>query len=74
MAARVEKLSVSLGAEEAAWAREQAEAAGSSLSAVLTEAVRRQRKLQAMDLLLAELGTDDITEEDLTAVRAEWRR
>ena len=74
MAASVEKLSVSLGVEEAAWAREQAEATGTSLSAVLTEAVRRQRKLDAMDRLLAELGTADITEEDLAAVRAEWRR
>jgi UDP-N-acetylglucosamine:LPS N-acetylglucosamine transferase len=74
MTARVEKLSVTLGAEEAAWARAQAEASGRSLSAVLTEAVRRQRKLEAMDRLLAELGTDDITEEELAAVRAEWRR
>lgn len=71
--ATVEKLSVSLGAEEAAWARQQAEASGRSLSAVLTDALRRQRKLDAMDRLLAELGTDDITEEDLAAVRAEWR-
>jgi UDP-N-acetylglucosamine:LPS N-acetylglucosamine transferase len=71
--ATVEKLSVSLGAEEAAWARKQAEASGRSLSAVLTDALRRQRKLEAMDRLLAELGTDDITEEDLAAVRAEWR-
>jgi UDP-N-acetylglucosamine:LPS N-acetylglucosamine transferase len=71
--ATVEKLSVSLGAEEVAWARKQAEASGRSLSSVLTDALRRQRKLEAMDRLLAELGTDDITEEDLAAVRAEWR-
>jgi HEPN domain-containing protein len=74
MTAKVEKLSVSLGAEEAAWARAQAQALGLSLSAVLTDALRRQRKLEAMDRLLAELGTGDITEEDLASVRAEWRR
>ena len=74
MAVSVEKLSVSIAAEEAAWAREQAEAAGCSLSAVLTEALRKQRQSLAMRRLLDELGTDDITEEDLAAVRAEWRR
>jgi hypothetical protein len=72
MSARVEKLSVSLGAEEAAWARKQAEATGVSLSAVLTEALRRQRQSEARRRLLEELGTDDITEEDLAAIRAEW--
>jgi hypothetical protein len=74
MTARVEKLSVTLGVEEAAWARLQAKASGLSVSAFLTEAVRSQRKLEAMDRLLVELGTDDITEEDLAAVRAEWHR
>jgi hypothetical protein len=72
--ATVEKLSVSLGVEEAAWAREQADAAGTSVSAVLTEALRMQRMTLARRRLLDELGTDDITEEDLAAIRAEWRR
>lgn len=35
---------------------------------------QRQRKLEAMGRLLDELGTDDITKEDLEAIRAEWRR
>jgi hypothetical protein len=74
MTAKVEKLSVSLGTEEAAWAREQAEASGSSVSAVLTEALRKQRQNLARRRLLDELGTDDITEEDLAAIRAEWRQ
>jgi hypothetical protein len=74
MAANVEKLSVSIASEEIAWARQQAEASGSSLSAVLTEALRKQRQSLARRRLLAELGTDDITEEDLAAIRAEWRR
>lgn len=67
----MEKLSVSIDAREVTWAREQAKALGTSLSAVLTDALRRQRKLAAMDRLLAELGTDDITEEELVAVHAE---
>lgn len=74
MAANVEKLSVSIPSDEAAWARQQAEAAGSSLSAVLTEALRKQRQSMARRRLLAELGTDDVTEEDLAAIRAEWRQ
>jgi hypothetical protein len=35
---------------------------------------QRQRKLEAMGRLLDELGTDDITKEDIEAIRAEWRR
>jgi hypothetical protein len=46
-------------------------ALGTSLSVVLTDALRRQRKLAAMDRLLAELGLDDITEEELLAVHME---
>jgi hypothetical protein len=71
MAARMEKLSVSLDAREVIWARKQAKALGTSLSAVLTDALKRQRKLDAMDRLLSELGVDDITEEELLAVHAE---
>jgi len=74
MVAKMEKLSVSIDAREVSWARKQAKVLGTSLSAVLTDALKRQRKLAAMDRLLAELGTDDITEEDLAAVRAEWQR
>jgi hypothetical protein len=67
----MEKLSVTIDAHEVTWARQQAKALGTSLSAVLTDALRRQRKLAAMDRLLAELGTDDITEEELLAVHKE---
>lgn len=73
MAATVEKLSVSLGAEEISWVRKKAEENASSVSAVLNEAVRQQQRLEAMDRLLEELGTDDITPEDIAAVLAEWR-
>ncbi len=73
MSVSVEKVSVSLGTEEIAWARRKAAETDSSVSAVVSDAVRRQRQLDAMDRLLAELGTDDITEEDRAVVRAEWR-
>lgn len=67
----MEKLSVSIDAREVIWARKQAKVLGTSLSAVLTDALKRQRKLDAMDRLLTELGVDDITEEELLAVHAE---
>lgn len=69
----VEKLSISLGSEEIAWARQRAEDTASSVSAVLSEAVRHQQRLEAFDRLLEELGRDDITPEDIAAVYAEWR-
>jgi Arc/MetJ-type ribon-helix-helix transcriptional regulator len=37
------------------------------------EALRRQRKRDALRRLLEELGEDDITEEDIAAIRAEQR-
>ena len=69
--ATVEKLSVSLGAEEISWVRKKAEESASSVSAVLNEAVRQQQRLEAMDRLLEELGTDDITPEDIAAMLAD---
>jgi K+/H+ antiporter YhaU regulatory subunit KhtT len=71
--ATVEKLSVSLGSEEICWVRKKAEENASSVSAVLNEAVRQQQRLEAIDRLLEELGTDDIAPEDIAAMLAEWR-
>lgn len=68
-----EKVSVSLAVEDVEWARKKAEQDDKSLSAVLTEALRRQRQSEARRQLLAELGTDDLTPEDLEAARAELR-
>jgi hypothetical protein len=72
--AKVEKISVSLTSEELKAARRRAKRMGLSLSAVLNEALRFQRQMEARRRLLDELGTDDITPDDLAAVRAEWRR
>ena len=69
-----EKISISLSAEDLQWARRQAKKAGQSLSSVIAEGLRRQRQAEARELLLAELGTADISELDRNAVRDEWRQ
>jgi len=71
--ATVEKISVSVPIEDLEWAREQAEESATSLSVVVSEALRRARQSSARRRLLAELGTGDITEEERVAVEAEWR-
>lgn len=71
--ATAEKISISLGADDLAWARRHAKANAMSLSAVLAEAVRRQRQAEARARLLLDLGTDDITERERNDVRREWR-
>jgi hypothetical protein len=68
-----EKISISLSPEDLRWARERAKQSLSSVSAVLAEALRRQRQAEARARLLADLGTDDISEGDRKAVRAEWQ-
>lgn len=71
--ALVEKVSVSLGAEEVEWARHKAEQSDTSFSAVVSEALRKQRQQEARLELLSALGDKDITPKDLEAVYAEWR-
>jgi predicted nucleic acid-binding protein len=68
-----EKISVSLGQEDLAWARRTARRETKSLSAVIAEALRRQRQAEARSRLLSDLGTDDISEEDREQLRAQWR-
>lgn len=69
----VEKVSVSLATDELEWARGKAEQMATSLSAVVSEAIRMQRQHEARLALLEELGSSDISSEDLEAVYAEWR-
>ena len=71
--AGVAKVSVSLSVDDLIWAKKRARAGALSLSAFVSEALRRQRQAEARAELLAELGTDDITAEDLAAIRAEWQ-
>jgi len=69
--APAQKLSISLSGEEFEWAKKRARSLGMSLSAVISEALLRQRQVDGGVRLIEELGTDDITDEDLAAVRAE---
>ncbi len=71
--ATAEKISVSVSPEDLAWAKARAKREVTSVSAVLAEALRRQRKAEARAHLLADLGTDDISESDRKRVRDEWR-
>lgn len=57
--------------EDLAWARKRARARRTSLSAVVSEALLRQRQAEAGVRLLEDLGTADITEADLDAIRSE---
>jgi hypothetical protein len=67
----VAKISVSINAEDAAWAKAKARAQAKSLSAVVSEALLRQRQAEAGIRLLDELGTADISKSDVEAIRAE---
>lgn len=69
--ASVEKISVSIEQGELEWARGYAKKSGQSLSAVLTAALRRQRKAIAMRKLLKTLGADRIPDARVEAARKE---
>jgi hypothetical protein len=71
--ATVHKLSVSLRAEDARWARARAKKLKTSVSAVLTEAIRRERQAEARRQLLDYLGGGEITRQEAAAIEAEWR-
>jgi hypothetical protein len=68
--AGVEKVSVSLAAEDAAWAREQALSRHLSVSAVVSDALRRQRQIAALGRLLSSLGPK-LSAGEIAALRAE---
>jgi hypothetical protein len=63
---------VTLATEEFAWAQARAVREGKTMSAVVSEALRRQRQSEAVRRYLAEFP-DDVTEADLVAVEVEWR-
>lgn len=68
---RADKLSVSLGVEDVKWVTLRAKKLRTSVSAVIASALAEQRRAEARDALLRELGSDDITAADLDAVRRE---
>lgn len=69
--AQAAKMSVSVSREALAWAKKRAQSRRTSLSAVVSEALLRQRQAEAGTRLLEDVGTDDISEADLDAIRAE---
>lgn len=64
------KLSISIAAEDAEWAVGEARARKLSLSALVGEAIHRQRRHAALGRLLSELGVK-LTAAELAALRAE---
>lgn len=71
MSTTVKKLSVSIEEPEYKWAKAHAKATGKSLSGVLTEALREQRRLAAMDRLIKEHGADKTSDAEMAKIRAE---
>lgn len=69
--ANAEKLSVSIQRDELEWARAHAKRSGKSLSAVLSEALREQRRALALERLLKKLGANKLTSGQLARARAE---
>ncbi|MCZ7686174.1 MAG: hypothetical protein M5U28_48400 [Sandaracinaceae bacterium] len=73
MTASVEKVSVSLTTEELEWARERAARENRSVSAVVSEAIRKVRRDEARLAVLAFLGDAARPSADEAAeIRAEW--
>lgn len=68
-----EKISVSLAREDVQWAKSRAKTLRASLSSVLSEALRRQRKAEALRQLIGDMGGPAVTQEELDAVREEWK-
>ncbi|MEY4580588.1 MAG: hypothetical protein RL701_5291 [Pseudomonadota bacterium] len=68
---RADKLSVSLGVEDVRWVTLRAKKLRTSVSAVIASALAEQRRAEARDALLTELGSDDITASDIDAARRE---
>lgn len=69
------KVSVSLSEEELAWAQKRAKRLKTSLSAVLTEAVRDQRRAEAGREVLSWLleANPAASAEELEEIQREWR-
>lgn len=68
------KISVSLSEEELAWAKKRAKRLKTSVSAVLTEAVRLQKQMEARREVLAYLHEQvpPGTPEELAEIAREW--
>jgi Arc/MetJ-type ribon-helix-helix transcriptional regulator len=72
--AATQKLSVSIGIEEAKWIRARARRKRKSVSAVVTEALATVRQLEARREFLAKLEASELaTDAEADEIRKEWR-
>jgi hypothetical protein len=72
--AATQKLSVSVGVEEAKWIRARARRKKKSVSAVLTEAISTVRQMEARREFLARLEPSELaTDTEADEIRREWR-
>ena len=70
----VSKVSVSVADDELAWARKEARIRHLSLSAVVTDALRRARQAEARERLLAQFGdAAKASPEELAQIYSEWQ-
>ena len=70
------KISVAVGHDELDWARRNAKRRGKSLSAVVTEALSEQRRVEAMRDVLEWIGEEQppLTEKERAAARRALRK
>ena len=67
------KISISVSKEELSWARREARLRHRSLSAVVSDALRRARQAEARERLLAEFGdAARASPEELAEIYQEW--
>ena len=67
------KLSVSIAADDAKWARARARRARSSVSSVLTEALRALRQREARRAFLEKLAPEErASEHEALEIRRQW--
>jgi hypothetical protein len=69
---KVVKISISLGNEDAKWARGRAKKLETTVSGVVGAALRKERQAEARRRLVEEIG-GSLFETELRAVLAEWR-
>ncbi len=74
MAITVKKVSVAVGTRELEWAKREAKRTKQSLSAVLTEALRRHARMRARDVYIATWSSvPKLTPAELEDFRREWQ-
>jgi len=66
-----QKLSISLNRADAEWARSTAKRRRTSVSAIIAEALEKERRAEAQRRLLGLLGGDPVEPSDVAALEAE---